>query len=115
MDLEQQRTRYCELMDRALKRVTVFLAGKPEVERIVLFGSYVAGKRDLFTDLDLLVVMSSELDFVSRTADLYRQIRVGVDFDLLVYTPEEFEEQREKGFIRKVLETGQVLYEKKQS
>jgi hypothetical protein len=59
--------------------------------------------------------MSSELDFVNRTAQVYGQIPVGVDLDLLIYTPEEFAEQRKKGFVRKILETGRVLYEKKRA
>jgi len=33
------------------------LASIPEVERVILFGSYVRGRRDLLTDLDVLVVM----------------------------------------------------------
>ena len=87
----------------------------PEVERVILFGSYAAGRRDLFTDLDLLVVMSSEQDFVQRTADLYRLLAAGVDLDLLVYTPEEFDRQRERGLVRQALKTGRVLYEKKRA
>ena len=67
----------------------------------------------MFTDLDLLVVMSSELDFVHRTAEVYSQLRVDVDLDLLVYTPEEFEEHRDRGFVKRAIETGRVLYEKK--
>ena len=115
MNLELKRNQYRESLDRALKQVLAFLTVKPEVERIVLFGSYADGRRDLLTDLDLVVVMSSELDFISRTAELYRQLAVEVDLDMLVYTPEEFERQKQKGFIRRALETGQVLYEKKQS
>jgi hypothetical protein len=40
-------------------------------------------------------------------------LTVDVDLDLLVYTPKEFEEQRDKGLIKRAIETGQVLYEKK--
>ena len=111
--LEQRRMQYTKALERALAKIVAHLSSRPEVERIVLFGSYSAGRRDLFTDLDLLVVMSSKLDFVSRTAELYRQIGVDVDLDMLVYTPEEFEQQRQKGFIQRILGTGQVLSEKK--
>jgi predicted nucleotidyltransferase len=84
----------------------------PEVDRVILFGSYANGRRDLFTDLDVLVVMKSDLDFVSRTADLYGRLDMDVDFDLLVYTPEELERRRETGFVQHVLKTGKVIYEK---
>ncbi len=91
------------------------LAGMPEVERVILFGSCAAGRRDLFTDPDLLVVMDSDQDFVHRTAELYRRVAQDVDMDLIVYTPEEFEAQRNRGFVRRALETGRVLYEKERA
>ena len=92
--VSERRAEYCETLARALERIVAHLAEMPEVERVILFGSYAAGQRDLFTDLDLLAVMISQQDFVNRTAQLYQQMRVGVDIDLLVYTPEEFERQR---------------------
>lgn len=110
--LTQRRAGYVEALRCALDKIVSHLANIPEVERVILFGSYAAGRRDLFTDLDLLVVMSSEQDFVRRTAELYRQVATGVDLDLLVYTPEEFERLRQRGFIRQALKTGMVLYEK---
>jgi predicted nucleotidyltransferase len=112
MALAQKRAEYAEALERALDKIVAHLASMPEVEQVILFGSYAAGRRDLFTDLDLLVVMSSEQDFVHRTAELYRQLAAGVDLDLLVYTPEEFERLRQRGFVRRALETGSVLYEK---
>ena len=48
------------------------LRGIPEVYKVVLFGSYAKGRRDLFTDLDLIVVMDSRDDFVTRCAELAR-------------------------------------------
>jgi predicted nucleotidyltransferase len=111
--LKQKRDEYRQALDRALADILAQLARMPEVEKVILFGSYVAGRRDLFTDLDLLVVMATERDFVNRTADLYRQIQTDVDVDLLVYTPEEFKRQRQSGFVQHALATGQVIYEKK--
>jgi hypothetical protein len=34
--------------------------------------------------------MDSPLDFVTRTAEMYRYLSAPVDMDLLVYTPEEW-------------------------
>jgi predicted nucleotidyltransferase len=113
--LKRQRSEYVAALERARDEIVAHLARIPEVERVILFGSYAAGRRDLFTDLDLLVVISSEQDFAHRTAELYRQVATGVDLDLLAYTPEEFERQQQRGFIRQALETGQVLYEKERA
>jgi len=87
----------------------------PEVQKVILFGSYAAGRRDLLTDLDILVVMDSPLDFVARNVELARCLRAGVALDLLAYTPQEMERMRDRPFLRHVLKTGKVLYERKPS
>ncbi len=114
-ELSHQRAAYVRALDEALTRIVDHLARIPEVERVILFGSYAAGRRDLFTDLDLLVVMASDQDFIHRTAALYQQIPMGVDVDLLVYTPEEFERMKQGGFVKRAVETGVTLYEKEPS
>jgi predicted nucleotidyltransferase len=83
------------------------------VQKIILFGSYATGRRDLFTDLDLLVIMDSSLDFVTRCAEVARRLRASVALDLLVYTPQEIEQMRDRPFLRHILRTGKVLYERK--
>jgi len=113
--LGQRRSAYCRALEEALRGILARLASIPEVERVILFGSYAAGRRDLFTDLDLLVVMDSSKDFVTRTAELYPTIQSGVDLDVLVYTPEEFERQKQTRFMKHALKTGEVLYERKGS
>jgi predicted nucleotidyltransferase len=111
-ELKQRRAQYRQALDDALDKVLDRLTKMPEAEKVILFGSYAAGRRDLFTDLDVLVIMNTEQDFLDRTAELYRQIQVDVDMDLLVYTPEEFERRQQSGFVRHAVATGQVIYEK---
>ena len=110
--LAEMREAYVSSLAEALKDVVAKLAAKPEVERAILFGSYAAGRRDLLTDLDILIIVHSEDDFVTRTADMYAELHSPVDMDLLVYTPEELERQKERGFIRRALAEGTVIYEK---
>lgn len=115
MDQQQVATKreaYRQALAASLERIVAVLSRQPEVRRIVLFGSYAEGRADLLTDLDLLVVMESPLDFVARTAALYRELGSTVDMDLLVYTPEEVERLGRRGFLRRVLAEGKVLYEK---
>ena len=115
LSIKQRRAAYCQSLERTLGELIQRFSEMPEVEQVILFGSYAAGRRDLYTDLDLVVVMNSEQDFVTRTARLYQQVHSDVDMDLLVYTPEEFERMGDTGFIRQVMETGRVIYEKKSS
>jgi uncharacterized protein len=114
-NLQSKRDEYRRLLKTSLQRMVDYLSGREEVRLVVLFGSYARGRQDLFTDLDLLVVMETEKDFLSRTAELYRELGPKVDLDLIVYTPEEFARNRDKGFIRTAMEEGKVLYEKKRS
>lgn len=111
-ELDKQRQVYVTALERSLDDLVAQLAAMPEVERVILFGSYAAGRRDLFTDLDLLVVMWSPLDFVSRTADLYRRLCTDVDMDLVVYTPQEIARAGTHPFLRRALTEGRILYEK---
>jgi predicted nucleotidyltransferase len=112
-NLVKKRGEYRKALGEALERIVSSLKASPEVERVILFGSYARGKADLRTDLDLIVVMTSPRPFLERTAELYGRLQTGIDLDLLVYTPEEWEKQRETPFIRRALLTGKVLYEKR--
>ena len=110
--LDEKRRQYRQALAAALEHIVRTLAGRPQVHRAILFGSYAQGRADLRTDLDILVVMDSPLDFVTRTASLYQELACAVDLDLLVYTPAELERLRRRGFVRQALETGKVIYER---
>ena len=107
-----RRQQYQQALAEALQSIVSALSRRPEVERAILFGSYAEGRCDLFTDLDILIVMESPLDFVTRTAEMYRYLSSPVDVDLLVYTPDELDRNRGRGFIRQALEKGKLIYEK---
>ena len=47
---------------------------------------------------------------VDRIGELYRELHVPVNMDLVCYTPEEFEAMRDSPFIRRALSEGVVLY-----
>ena len=111
--LREEREKYIRSLDYALRYITDTLRVNPQVQRLILFGSYASGRRDLFTDLDILVIMESEQDFITRSAALRQSLHSGVDMDLMVYTPQEFEIMQEKGFLKHALKNSQVLYERK--
>ena len=111
--IRQKRAAYAQALEAALRNIVTQLAAMPEVEKIILFGSYATGRRDLFTDLDVLVVMDTQKDIINRSPELYQQLQVGVDLDLLVYTPDEFERQKDTRFLSHALKTGRVLYERR--
>lgn len=81
------------------------------VQRVILFGSLAWGDTGLVSDLDLLMVWDTPLDFLTRTVELYRRLQPRVAADLLVYTPAEMTRMTTRPFIRHILEEGRVLYE----
>lgn len=113
MSLLEKRRKYVEELEKSVERVREVLAGLPEVERVILFGSYARGQRDLLTDLDVLVVMRTHLPFLERQKFLYQRLALSVDADILCYTPEEFEALKDSPFWRTALREGVLLYEKK--
>jgi len=112
--LAEMRSAHAAALDRALETAIDNLAELPEVEKVIVFGSYQRGRRDLLTDLDLLVIMRSSESFLPRTERLYRLLggKMRVDFDLVAYSPEEIAQNASNPFLKRALEEGRVVYER---
>jgi predicted nucleotidyltransferase len=110
--LAARRAEYAARLRESLDRIVVSLAALDEVERVSVFGSYARGRADLATDLDVLVVMRTDRNFVDRLGALYSRLAVPVDLDLLCYTPEEFAAMADGPFLRRIRDGEVVLYEK---
>jgi predicted nucleotidyltransferase len=73
------------------------------------------GEQDEYSDLDLVVVKSTEKRFLERLIEISELIGSDVDkVDVFVYTPEEWERMTgwENPFAEEVLRKGRVVYEK---
>lgn len=80
-------------------------------ERIVLIGSLAGEPVNPFGDIDLVAVMRTNKRFLDRLKEAYARIQPRVAMDILVYTPEEFEELRDSSpFLSHALKGGKVLY-----
>lgn len=84
-------------------------------QKIILFGSHAHGKPTLNSDVDLLVIMDSDLRPAQRSAAVYPYAAVHdyLPMDILVRTPAEIRERLRTGdfFISEILSKGKVLYE----
>ena len=91
--------------------------------RIVLFGSYALGIEDSGSDIDLLVILDSEV--ISRTyeermkrrlivRESIQEINRQVPIDLIVYTKAEYRLLQRHGtsFVNEIESSGKTLYEK---
>lgn len=112
-NLDAERAAYSGQLRRSVRRITSRLRRLPGVERASLFGSYARGSDDLFTDLDVLVVMSTEKPFAERLRELYSLLAGPVDIDIVCYTPAEFKRLKNGLFLKHALRKEVVIYEKK--
>jgi predicted nucleotidyltransferase len=110
--LAQERARYVAQLEAALARAVARLRELPQVVWVGITGSYARGRRDLLTDLDLVVVMETELPFLQRLMWLYPLLDLRVDADLFCYTPQEWEEMRQRPFGKALARDLKVLYER---
>ena len=111
--LRQAKSIYSHMLEQSLQVMVERLQAVEAVVRISLFGSYARGRHDLFTDLDVLVVMDTQMGLMERLRLLYSILAMPVDVDILWYTSEEFESLKEYEPLKGILNGEQTLYEKK--
>jgi len=89
------------LQKSKIKEFMRCLGIKPE--SVILFGSFARGDYAESSDIDILVVLRSDLDWFDR------QHEIGMD--ALIYTPKELQKMfaENNGFILDVLEDGIIL------
>ena len=102
---------YEHLLQEELQRLVATLR-QMGAEKIILFGSLARGRMNIFSDLDLIVVIDSQADFVERHGQMYQALQPKVDADILVYTPEEFAHMQDRPFVQQALKEGIILYAK---
>lgn len=109
-------------LPRDWKRRLLAILVEPDVERILIFGSRARGNAGSHSDLDLVIVRHTGQRFLERIGAVYERLanadlRLGVDVDVLVYTPEEFDRMLadENPLVARVQREGKVLYERSAS
>ena len=103
------------MLEKSVQDIVDQLVGLEGIQQISVFGSFANGRRDLFTDLDILVIMDTELNVVERLGLLYSRVSLPVDLDLFCYTPQEYEIIKNNGWLSRAHRDAQVLYEKRAS
>jgi len=94
-----------EELDRIVNR----LKSDPSVRLVLLFGSFARGDARDHSDIDLIVVKETDKRFLDRLDEFYDDAREAMD--VLVYTPQEFEEMKQRPFVKMALQEGRILYE----
>jgi predicted nucleotidyltransferase len=108
----QKKTERKERLLRNLSPIVQLLASLGAV-RVVLFGSLARDEVDIGSDVDLLAVMPAERSGKEWSRLIHPRIEADVAVELLVFNSTEFAGQVSgSSFLRSIVETGRVLYEK---
>ncbi|TFH50218.1 MAG: nucleotidyltransferase domain-containing protein [Methanothrix sp.] len=96
-------------LNAELERILSRLKNDPSVRKVLLFGSLARGDARDHSDIDMIVVKDTQMRFLDRLDEFYDDAREAMD--ILVYTPQEFEEMKERPFVKRALREGKMLYE----
>lgn len=114
---DERNPHTCEraIIDPFLGEIVAVL--KPyDPQRIILFGSRARGEADEQSDYDIVLIKRTERPFVERLRDMVPYlVQLRRPVDILVYTPEEFEQMSETGLGWIVRQEGVTLYERPSS
>ncbi len=98
------------LVDEAVNRIVEKFCP----QKVIIFGSVAKKAADEFSDLDILVVMESDMEPFQRAVPIYLAVAdIRIPKDIIVLTPGEFAENQENecSFVSEIVRTGIVAYE----
>lgn len=104
-----------QITPEVIERVVRTIRDQFQPERIILFGSAATGNLRSGSDLDLLIVMRSDLPPFQRAMPIRLALRPSpCPMDILVFTPEEFEKWNgvPGHIVTEAYATGRVVYDR---
>jgi predicted nucleotidyltransferase len=109
--LKQLKNKHLKELKLELDRVILELINIG-AQKIWQFGSSVRDELTITSDIDLIIILESNLNYIERLAEIYTKVKPK-DIDFLVYTPNEFRYMiKENLFIQHVIKEGKVIYER---
>lgn len=105
------KTKRIEKINQELDRILKIIKNAG-AEKAILFGSSARGDIDSKSDIDLIIIKKTDKPFLKRLEEFYAEINPNIAMDILVYTPEEFEDLKTKNpFIFRAISEGKIIYE----
>ena len=101
-------------LEKELTRFVQLLTEHNDPERIIVFGSLASGEIHAWSDIDLVIVEETDQSFLQRARTVRRLLKPTVGTDILVYTPDEFDQMgHDRPFVQdEILAKGVVVYER---
>lgn len=80
-------------------------------QRIILFGSYAYGIPKKGSDVDLFIIMDTDIPVRKQAYLIRRELQESIPIDIIVRTPQQVEERIKLGdfFIKHIMQKGVVL------
>jgi predicted nucleotidyltransferase len=101
--------------EEIIQKIKDRIVSETNVEKIIIFGSYAYGKPTEESDIDILVIMETDLP-IHRRARKIRGILsdISIPKDIIVRTPSEFEEYKDiiGTIVYPAAQWGKIIYEK---
>ena len=108
LNQKKERKKQLELALKSIKDQLV----KYGAIKIILFGSLSTGKIDVYSDLDLFVLMPSDKTGKEWMNFMYENIDRKIACDIIIYNDKEFKENLStSSFLSEIINTGEILYE----
>ena len=101
------------IFDDKIRMIVGRVTEEYEPEAIIVFGSAARGEATEDSDLDIAIIMDSDLPEHERNVKMRACIGpIGMAMDLLVFTPEEVDAGKndETSLISEIIRTGEVVY-----
>ena len=97
----------------AIKQVVEQIVEQFHPQKVILFGSHAYGKPHTESDVDILVIMETELSGAQQAVKILQAINANFGIDLVVYTPQRLAQRLQWGdsFLLEVVTRGRLLYE----
>ncbi|NEP20039.1 MAG: nucleotidyltransferase domain-containing protein [Leptolyngbya sp. SIO4C1] len=83
-------------------------------EQIILFGSWARGTATRRSDIDLFILCETDQPPLARIGQVLALLKDSpYPVEAIVYTAEELEQRRNLPFMRRILQEGKILYERR--
>ncbi len=101
------------VLEAELARVLSILIEQYQPIRVYLYGSLATGLVSEWSDLDLIIIKTTNKRFLDRSAEVLSLLNPRVGMDIAVYTPDEWSEMvASRPFIQEeVIKKGVCLHE----
>jgi uncharacterized protein len=113
MSIAEQKIGYL-IPEKTIKSIIQSIAKNCLPEKILLFGSYGSRNASPESDLDILVIMETDLPKHKRATPIRLLFKpTPCAMDILVYTPEEIEywNGTPNHIITEIFQSGRIVYE----